>query len=96
MKFDKISFAKYEGSISDFTKEIKVGPSDFSVAVGKVKNGKSFTYIWFEDKEKWTVNIADGTSSEIKKESNWITERNLNNYVHYLISLGYDMLKITK
>lgn len=96
MKFDKISFVKYEGSISDFTKEIKIGPLNFSIAIGKVKSGKVFTYIWFEDEEKWTVNFVDGTRSEIKKDSYWVTERNLEDHILYLIHLGYDMLKIIK
>lgn len=95
MKFvDKISFQKFEGSTENFIEEIKVGPSMFSVAIGKLKGGKIFSYFWWEEDDRWHVNVVDGSRTGIEKESVWITERNLRNYIQFLEHLGMEKLKI--
>ena len=43
MKFkETISFQQFKGSTEDFIKEIKVGPFDYSVIMGKLKGCRVF------------------------------------------------------
>lgn len=93
-KKETISFQQFKGSTEDFLKEIKVGPFDYSVMMGKLKGGKLFQYFWWEEEDKHHVNIADGTRYGSGKESVWVNSNNLPDYISFLESLGMKKLKI--
>lgn len=95
-KKETISFQQFKGSTEDFIKEIKVGPFDYSVIMGKLKGGRVFEYFWWEASDKFHVNISSGSRTSIGKESVWVNSNNIEGYIKFLENLGLQKLKIIK
>lgn len=97
MKFkEPILFEQFKGSTTDFIKEIGVGPSDYSVIMGKLKGGRVFEYLWWEASDKFHVNISSGSRNSLGKDSVWVNSNNIEKYITYLENLGLVKLKIIK
>ena len=63
----------------------KIGIGEKNKLTLKKKSAK--IYLWFEDRDKWFVNMKNGTA----EDSVWILRTELENRIQGIIQLGYSI-----
>jgi len=72
----KVKLEKLEGSVDELVDIIKNGDVSIRYILRKDKS-RVYLYLWWEDKEKWFINVAHGNSVGPDCESSWMTSRDL-------------------
>lgn len=89
----KLTFTEYKGTSLEFLKDIGVG--EHNMAALKKPRGRKMMYFWWESKDKWFMNLADGPSSGPNESSVWITADDMPKRLDWHMQSGYELYLVS-
>lgn len=80
----EVKLTKLDGTtkqLASIIREAKVSDK----FVFKKNKSRIYTYVWWEDRDKWFLNVADGDKTGPAEDSRWNTEPQLETMIDFHI-----------
>jgi hypothetical protein len=89
-----LNLEKMNFSIEQIIEKISTDKLD-SIYIKKPK-GTVIIYLWYEDKTKWLINVANGKKNGKIEQSTFIIKKDLVNFFNFYHGNGYEFYKNNK